>query len=127
MDVIGRACIYTCLYCLFFRIRQSGKNGGELVPFVARHFLSLFGRFEHRLEHDVLSQFFVRNPLEKGMPAQAINHPSETPGYTGKSVQEDIRLTGQFFWGHPPNRTIGKFGQTYSTCNVKQIRLTGQF
>ena len=21
--------------------------------------------------------------------------------------------------GHPSNRTIGKFGQTYSTCNVK--------
>ena len=39
--------------------------------------------------------------------------------FTGKSVQEDIRLTGQYFLGHPSNRTIGKFGQTYSICNVK--------
>ena len=46
--------------------------------------------------------------------------------YTGKSVQEDIRLTGQFcFW------VIRLTGQLENldrlTCNVKQIRLRGQF
>ena len=57
------------------------------------------------------AQILPRRAYTKIRPGE---HPSN------RTILPKIRLTGQFFFlGHPSNRTIGKFGQTYSTCNVK--------